>query len=85
MISATVQMSQGTRLADDPQWKAAVDLQTAFIAEMLKHGGFGDALSTGDDSLDALTTYIIDDIAADLSRQNTQLADAFYRQMNREQ
>ena len=67
--------------SSDLHRQAAEQLQIAFFQDMLMHGGFADAFSTGSNTLDSYTSLIIENVAKEIAVQDTSLADHFYRQL----
>ena len=67
--------------SSDVHRQAAEQLQVAFFQDMLMHGGFADAFSTGSNALDSYTSMIVESVAKEIAAQDTSLADHFYRQL----
>ena len=65
----------------DPKRQAAEQLQIAFFKDMLTHGGFADAFSTGSNTLDSFTSLVIEEVAEEIAAKDTSLADHFYKQL----
>jgi hypothetical protein len=63
----------------DPTRAAAKDLHAALFADMLRHGGLMEAFSTGEDSLDAMASVVIDRVAEDLARRDTAFTEQLYK------
>ncbi|MCQ8184904.1 hypothetical protein [Parvularcula maris] len=63
----------------DPNREAAEKLHAALFADMLRHGGLSEALSTGEDSLDSLASVVIDRVAGELASQDAAFTDHLYK------
>lgn len=70
--------------APDPLRAAAERLQAAFFLDLLKHGGFADALSTGSGPLDTFTGVVLERVAEDLARGDRRLAEQLYLRLARQ-
>ena len=67
--------------SNDVHRQAAEQLQIAFFQDMLMHGGFAEAFSTGSNTLDSFTSMIVENVAKEIAAKDTSLADHFYRQL----
>ncbi|MEO1657075.1 MAG: hypothetical protein AAFR65_05090 [Pseudomonadota bacterium] len=84
ILAPTVEPSQNTirtNQAVDPQRQAAEQLQVAFFTDMLIHGGFADAFSTGSNTLDSFTSLLVESVAKEIAAKDPSLADHFYSQL----
>lgn len=63
--------------------QAAQDFEAAFIGQMLKHSGFGQALTkTGGEAVSAFTDFYIENIADDIAAKGGfGLAEHFYKSL----
>ncbi|MEM1379039.1 MAG: hypothetical protein AAGH41_00290 [Pseudomonadota bacterium] len=66
---------------DHEKWDAAKKLHIALFTDLLKHGGFVEAFSTGTETLDYLSNGIIEQISEDLVRQDPAMTERLYREM----
>ncbi len=73
--------AQVTDRRQGPEWQAALELQTALFADMLRHGGLAEAFSTGSGPLDSMTGQMLQVVAEDLSRHDQSLAERLYKTM----
>ncbi|MEM9286281.1 MAG: hypothetical protein AAGA39_10380 [Pseudomonadota bacterium] len=76
---------RGTAPTSDPQRQAAEQLQVVFFKDMLMHGGFADVFSTGNNTLDSFTSFVVEKVAQEIVEKDPSLADHFYQQLRRDQ
>ncbi|MFC3301626.1 hypothetical protein [Parvularcula lutaonensis] len=68
-------------VSPDPIRKSATELQAALFTQLLRHGGFAEAFSTGSDTLDSLTDHVLQRVAEDIAAADTRFADRLYQQL----
>ncbi|MEM7728179.1 MAG: hypothetical protein AAF311_02775 [Pseudomonadota bacterium] len=81
--AASLRNASGPARSDDALRAVAQDFEAAFIAQMLTHSGFGDAISSGEGSMgSAFNTFYIEQIADRIAESGgLGMMDAIYGQL----